>query len=91
LADPITIYDVIEVTCGNVPNTSVWKYLEVAKFATSTRNRYSILSGTLWHSLSLFANGHASINVGGGIVYDSTAVSDYEEALWKTRYMKLHR
>ena len=77
----MTIYDVIEVTCGNVPNTSVWKYLEAAKFATSTRNRYSLLSVTLWHSLSLFANGHASINVGGGIVYDSTATWEYEETL----------
>ena len=25
-------------------------------------------------------------NVGGGVVYDSTAEAEYEEALWKARY-----
>jgi len=30
-----------------------------------------------------------TLNVGGGIVYDSTAASEYEEALWKARYTKL--
>lgn len=29
------------------------------------------------------------LNVGGGVVYDSTARSEYEEALWKARYTKL--
>jgi para-aminobenzoate synthetase component 1 len=28
----------------------------------------------------------AKLNVGGGVVWDSTATSEYEEALWKTRY-----
>jgi para-aminobenzoate synthetase component I len=42
-------------------------------------------------TLSLFADGKARLNVGGGVVYDSTAVSEYEEALWKARYTKLHR
>ncbi|MGH1357064.1 MAG: aminodeoxychorismate synthase component I [Thalassovita sp.] len=30
--------------------------------------------------------GHATLNVGGGLVWDSTAPSEYEEALWKARY-----
>jgi para-aminobenzoate synthetase component 1 len=41
-------------------------------------------------TLSLFDGGHVTLNVGGGIVYDSTAGSEYEEALWKARYTKLH-
>jgi len=28
----------------------------------------------------------ATLNVGGGLVYDSTAASEYEEALWKARF-----
>ena len=29
---------------------------------------------------------HAVLNVGGGVVWDSTAASEYEEALWKARF-----
>ncbi len=32
--------------------------------------------------------GKAVMNVGGGVVWDSTAESEYEEALWKTRYAR---
>lgn len=31
-------------------------------------------------------NGTATLNVGGGVVWDSTAASEYEEALWKARF-----
>lgn len=31
----------------------------------------------------------ATLNVGGGVVWDSTAASEYEEALWKARFAKL--
>ncbi|GAA6208255.1 aminodeoxychorismate synthase component I [Cognatishimia sp. WU-CL00825] len=31
-------------------------------------------------------DGKATLNVGGGVVWDSTAASEYEEALWKARY-----
>jgi para-aminobenzoate synthetase component 1 len=34
-------------------------------------------------------NDHAILNVGGGIVWDSTAASEYEEAQWKARYASL--
>jgi para-aminobenzoate synthetase component 1 len=40
-------------------------------------------------TLSLFDEGQVTLNVGGGVVYDSTAASEYEEALWKARYTKL--
>lgn len=36
---------------------------------------------------SLMKDGdHVTLNVGGGIVWDSTATSEYEEALWKARF-----
>ncbi|WP_170573368.1 aminodeoxychorismate synthase component I [Ruegeria atlantica] len=31
-------------------------------------------------------DGKATLNVGGGVVWDSTAPSEYEEALWKARF-----
>ncbi|KUP93910.1 aminodeoxychorismate synthase component I [Tritonibacter horizontis] len=31
----------------------------------------------------------ARFNVGGGVVWDSTAASEYEEALWKTRFAQV--
>ena len=40
-------------------------------------------------TLSLFEGGDVRLNVGGGVVYDSTTASEYEEALWKARYTKL--
>jgi len=36
----------------------------------------------------LLEEGAATLNVGGGVVYDSTAKSEYEEALWKTRFVR---
>ena len=42
-------------------------------------------------TLRLFADGRVLMNVGGGIVYDSTAEGEWEEALWKTRFADLSR
>ncbi len=33
-------------------------------------------------------DGRAVMNVGGGVVWDSTAASEYEEALWKARFAR---
>lgn len=40
-------------------------------------------------TLMVEASGAARLNVGGGIVWDSTAAAEYEEALWKARYAHL--
>ena len=40
-------------------------------------------------TLSLFDEGRVRLNVGGGVVWDSTAPSEYEEALWKARYAEI--
>ena len=40
-------------------------------------------------TLSLFDDGEVVMNVGGGVVFDSTATTEYEEALWKARFARL--
>ncbi|MEO3427581.1 aminodeoxychorismate synthase component I [Pelagibius sp. CAU 1746] len=42
-------------------------------------------------TLSLFDDGAVTLNVGGGVVYDSTGPAEYEEALWKARFTNLRR
>ena len=37
-------------------------------------------------TLTLFSDGRAVFNVGGGIVIDSTAQAEYEECLLKARF-----
>lgn len=37
-------------------------------------------------TLSLLPDGKVTLNVGGGVVHDSTADGEWEEALWKARY-----
>ncbi|MGB8812142.1 MAG: aminodeoxychorismate synthase component I [Paracoccaceae bacterium] len=39
-------------------------------------------------TLRLYAGGRTLLNVGGGVVYDSTADGEWEEALWKARYLQ---
>ncbi|MCQ0093678.1 aminodeoxychorismate synthase component I [Roseovarius sp. M141] len=39
-------------------------------------------------TLLLDDGGRVTLNVGGGVVYDSTAEAEYEEALWKTRFAR---
>jgi para-aminobenzoate synthetase component I len=37
-------------------------------------------------TLRVFGDGAVLLNVGGGVVYDSTSDGEWEEALWKARY-----
>lgn len=39
-------------------------------------------------TLSVFPDGEITLNVGGGVVQDSTPDGEWEEALWKARYMQ---
>lgn len=39
-------------------------------------------------TLSVAAGGDVVLNVGGGVVQDSTAAGEWEEALWKARYLR---
>ncbi len=49
--------------------------------APDGRAEFSVAIRTL-----LLEGARARLNVGGGIVYDSTAASEYDEALWKARF-----
>lgn len=40
-------------------------------------------------TLRLFDDGRVRLNVGGGVVQDSTATGEWEEALWKARFAEL--
>ncbi|MDB5659143.1 MAG: para-aminobenzoate synthetase component [Cypionkella sp.] len=39
-------------------------------------------------TLSVFEGGEITLNVGGGVVQDSTTEGEWEEALWKARYVQ---
>lgn len=49
--------------------------------APDGRSEFNVAIRTL-----MVDNGTATLNVGGGVIWDSTAPSEYEEALWKARF-----
>ncbi|MCG7519373.1 aminodeoxychorismate synthase component I [Ruegeria sp. Ofav3-42] len=49
--------------------------------APDGRSEFNVAIRTL-----MVEDGAATLNVGGGVVWDSTAPSEYEEALWKARF-----
>ena len=51
--------------------------------APDGRSEFNVAIRTL-----MVEKGHATLNVGGGLVWDSTATSEYEEALWKARFAR---
>ncbi|RKF16512.1 aminodeoxychorismate synthase component I [Roseovarius spongiae] len=51
--------------------------------APDGRAEFSVAIRTL-----LLEGERATLNVGGGIVHDSTATAEYEEALWKARFIR---
>ncbi len=61
-----------EVYCGTIG----WA-------APDGRSEFNVAIRTLTRE-----GGQARLNVGGGVVHDSTAHSEYEEALWKARFAR---
>ncbi len=51
--------------------------------APDGRSEFNVAIRTL-----LLEGARATLHVGGGVVHDSTASSEYEEALWKTRFAR---
>ncbi|WP_058275556.1 aminodeoxychorismate synthase component I [Ruegeria atlantica] len=49
--------------------------------APDGRSEFNVAIRTL-----MVEDGPATLNVGGGVIWDSTAPSEYEEALWKARF-----
>lgn len=52
--------------------------------APDGRSEFNVAIRTL-----MLDDGEATLDIGGGVVYDSTAESEYEEALWKARFARL--
>ena len=64
--------DAREIYCGTIG----WA-------APDGRSEFNVAIRTL-----MVEDGRATLNVGGGLVYDSTAEAEYEEALWKARFAR---
>ena len=103
LLDDITVSDMFHALfpCGSITGAPKIRAMEVINdleveardiycgsigwMAPDGRSSFNVAIRTL----TLLDDGAVSLNVGGGVVYDSTATSEYEEALWKARYTKL--
>ncbi len=84
--------------CGSVTGAPKIRAMEILReLETGPREAYcgaigwAAPDGTMRfnvaiRTVSLFADGEAIYNVGGGVVFDSTADGEYEEALLKARF-----
>jgi para-aminobenzoate synthetase component 1 len=84
--------------CGSVTGAPKIRAMEIiAEVETAARGVYCGAVGwaapngdQCWsvaiRTLRLWPDGEVLLNVGGGVVYDSTATGEWEEALWKARY-----
>ena len=103
LLNDLSIFDLFKALypCGSITGAPKIRAMEVIRnLEPEPRDVYcgsmgwispagSMSFNVCIRTLSLFAGGEVRLNVGGGIVYDSTAAAEYEEALWKMRYTKL--
>ncbi|MEZ7812979.1 MAG: para-aminobenzoate synthetase component 1 [Paracoccaceae bacterium] len=103
LERPAALADVMAALfpCGSVTGAPKIRAMQIiAQVETHPRGLYCGAMG--WMSpdgrasfnvgirtLRLFQNARVALNVGGGVVYDSTAAGEYEEALWKARFAQL--
>jgi para-aminobenzoate synthetase component 1 len=105
LLDNVTVGDMFYALfpCGSITGAPKIRAMEVIRdleveardiycgsigwMAPDGRSSFNVAIRTL----SLLEDGQVTLNVGGGVVYDSTAQSEYEEALWKARYTKLRQ
>ena len=84
--------------CGSITGAPKMAAMEIlAELEPSPRDIYcgaigqiapdgTMLFNVAIRTISLYENGDAIFNVGGGIVFDSTAQSEYDEALLKARF-----
>ncbi len=84
--------------CGSITGAPKIRAMEIiAEVETSPRGVYCGALGwaapdgdQCWsvgiRTLRLWPDGEVLLNVGGGVVYDSTASGEWEEALWKARF-----
>ncbi|MDO6589347.1 aminodeoxychorismate synthase component I [Loktanella sp. D2R18] len=86
--------------CGSITGAPKLRAMEIIRdIETAPRDAYcgtigwAAPDGRAWFNVAIrtlmLENKRATLNVGGGVVWDSTAHSEYEEALWKARYASL--
>ncbi|WP_292311883.1 chorismate-binding protein, partial [Marivivens sp.] len=102
LMDDVSLPDILQALfpCGSITGAPKLRAMEVIEeLETAPREVYCGSIG--WFSpdgqaefnvaiRTLMVDGdQATLNVGGGIVWDSTPASEYEEALWKARFAQI--
>ena len=103
LAKPAALTDVMAALfpCGSITGAPKIRAMQIiAEVELQPRGLYCGAMGWMGpdgcanfnvgiRTLRLFKDKSVHLNVGGGIVYDSTASGEYEEALWKARFAYL--
>ncbi|MFC2969211.1 aminodeoxychorismate synthase component I [Acidimangrovimonas pyrenivorans] len=102
LAGPQPIARLFEALfpCGSITGAPKIRAMEIiAELEDSPRGAYCgaigwmAPGGAMEFSVAIRTlvakDGALRLNVGGGVVHDSTAASEYEEALWKSRFASL--
>ena len=103
LAKPAALTDVMVALfpCGSITGAPKIRAMQIiAEVEPTPRGLYCGAMGWMGpdgcanfnvgiRTLRLFKDKSVHLNVGGGIVYDSTASGEYEEALWKARFAYL--
>lgn len=96
----VTIRDIFEALfpCGSITGApKMWAMKIIHDLEAGSRDAYCGAIGFISpdgamrfsvaiRTLTLFSDGRAIFNVGGGIVFDSTAEAEYEECLLKARF-----
>ncbi len=101
LASEVTLSDIFRALhpCGSVTGAPKVRAMEVIRelepwprdvycgaigwAAPDGRAEFNVAIRTITRQKT----GEAVLNVGGGVIWDSTAASEYEEALWKARFL----
>ncbi|MBY6159778.1 aminodeoxychorismate synthase component I [Mameliella alba] len=101
LAEGVTLSDILRALypCGSITGAPKIRAMEILSLlepwpreiycgsigwaAPDGRSEFNVAIRTL-----MVDGARAVLNVGGGVVWDSTAESEYEEALWKTRFAR---
>lgn len=99
LAEGVTLSDILRALfpCGSITGAPKIRAMEIIRdLEPAARDIYcgsigwAAPDGAASFNVAIrtlmVENGAATLNVGGGVVWDSTAASEYEEALWKARF-----
>ncbi|WP_370931157.1 aminodeoxychorismate synthase component I [Bartonella sp. DGB1] len=99
----LTLYQIFSALfpCGSITGVPKIRTMQILKELEVTSR--DIYCGTLGYispkkelnfnvairTLTLYKNNKAILNAGGGVIYDSTALEEYQEALLKTTYINI--